>query len=56
MDELTDQLLGELQHVSTIQAVDVASSFGEYLDLDVVAFLNDEPDYITVLVTTDGDV
>lgn len=56
MDELTDQLLGELQHVSTIQAVDVASSFGEYLDLDVVAFLNDEPDYITVLVTTRGDV
>lgn len=56
MDERTGQLLGELAHVSTVQAVDLVSTFGGYLDLDVVAFLNDEPDYITVLVTTDGDV
>lgn len=56
MDEHTGRLLGELQHVSTIEAVDVASTFAAYLDLDVVAFLNDEPDYITVLVTTEGDV
>lgn len=56
MDDRTDQLLGELQHVSTIQAVDVASTFANYLDLDVVAFLNDEPDYIKVLVTNCGDV
>ena len=56
MDQRTDRLLGELQHVSTIEAVDVASTFAAYLDLDVVAFLNDEPDHITVLVTTEGDV
>lgn len=56
VDERTDRLFGELEHVSTIEAVDVASTFAAYLDLDVVAFLNDEPDDITVLVTTEGDV
>lgn len=56
VDERTDRLLGELRHVSAITAVDVASAFAGYLNLDVVAFLNDEPANINVLVTICGDL
>ena len=56
MDERTNELLGQLQHISTVRAADIAACYSRYLDLEAVAFLNDDPASMDLLVLEGGDV